>query len=74
MAQLTLTYHKATAQYFTEDLGDNIGLDMVLIPGGTFLMGSPQDELERHDSEGPQHEVTVPLFFMGRFPITQAQW
>jgi hypothetical protein len=27
MAQLTLTYHKATAQYFTEDLGNNIGLD-----------------------------------------------
>jgi len=32
------------------------------------------DELERRDSEGPQHEVTVPPFFMGRFPITQAQW
>jgi formylglycine-generating enzyme required for sulfatase activity len=74
MAQLTLTYHKATAQYFTEDLGNNIGLDMVLIPDGTFLMGSPEDELERTDAEGPQHEVTVPTFFMGRFPITQAQW
>lgn len=74
MAQLTLTYHKATAQYFTEDLGDNIGLDMVLIPGGTFLMGSPKDELERRKTEGPQHKVTVPTFFMGRFPITQAQW
>ena len=47
MAQLTITRHKATAQYFTEDLGNNIGLDMVLIPGGTFLMGSPKDELER---------------------------
>ncbi|MFH7245683.1 MAG: formylglycine-generating enzyme family protein [Spirulina sp.] len=74
MAQLTLTYHKATARYFTEDLGNSIGLDMVLIPDGTFLMGSPEDELERTDAEGPQHEVTVPTFFMGRFPITQAQW
>ncbi len=74
MAQLTITRHKATAQYFTEDLGDGIGLDMVLIPGGTFLMGSPEDELDRFNDEGPQHQVTVPTFFMGKFSITQAQW
>ncbi|WP_242052228.1 formylglycine-generating enzyme family protein [Phormidium sp. FACHB-1136] len=72
--RLTLTYHKATARYFTEDLGNNICLDMVLIPGGTFLMGSSEDELERTDAEGPQHKVMVPTFFMGRFPTTQAQW
>jgi formylglycine-generating enzyme required for sulfatase activity len=47
---------------------------MILIQGGTFLMGSPPDELERFDSESPQHSVTVPTFFMGRYPITQAQW
>jgi formylglycine-generating enzyme required for sulfatase activity len=47
---------------------------MVLILGGTFLMGSPDDELDRYDDEGPQHEVSVPTFFMGKFPITQAQW
>lgn len=47
---------------------------MVLIPGGTFTMGSPDDELDRLDSESPQHSVTVPQFFMGRYPITQAQY
>ncbi|MFH7245676.1 MAG: formylglycine-generating enzyme family protein [Spirulina sp.] len=49
-------------------------LDMVLIPGGTFMMGSPDDEPERFDREGPQHEVTVPPFFMAKTLITQAQW
>ena len=62
------------AQYYPEDLGNGVTLDMVLIPGGTFLMGSPQDELEHSVSESPQHEVTVPSFFMGKYPVTQAQW
>jgi formylglycine-generating enzyme required for sulfatase activity len=47
---------------------------MVAIPGGTFLMGSLNNEPERSGSEGPQHEVMVPAFFMGRYPVTQAQW
>ncbi|MGB3135353.1 MAG: formylglycine-generating enzyme family protein, partial [Nodosilinea sp.] len=49
-------------------------LEMVAIPGGPFTMGSPPDEPERYDRESPQHEVTVQPFFMGRYPITQAQW
>ena len=49
-------------------------LHMVLVPGGSFIMGSPAAEPERDDSEGPQREVIVPSFFMGRYPVTQAQW
>jgi formylglycine-generating enzyme required for sulfatase activity len=74
MAEFIIQRKKSQAQYFTEDLRNDIGLDMILIPGGTFLMGSPPDELDRADSENPQHFVTVPTFFMGRYPITQAQW
>ncbi len=62
------------AQYFSENLGNNVTLEMVAIPGGKFLMGSPEDEAERYDDESPQHEVTVPPFFMGKYPVTQAQW
>ncbi|MCP6762333.1 MAG: formylglycine-generating enzyme family protein [Fischerella sp. CENA71] len=62
------------AKYFTENLGNNITLEMVSIPGGTFMMGSPETEAERYHNESPQHEVTVPSFFMGKYPITQAQW
>lgn len=60
------------AQDFLEDLGNNIILEMVSIPGGTFLMGSPQEEGSDH--EKPQHQVTVSAFLMGKYPITQAQW
>jgi len=62
------------AQYFKEDLGNKVVLEMVAIPGGTFLMGSPETEAERSEYEGPQHQVTVPPFFMGKYPVTQAQW
>jgi formylglycine-generating enzyme required for sulfatase activity len=74
MAEFIIERKKSQTRYFTEDLGSDIGLDMILIPGGTFLMGSPPDELERYDDESPQHSVTVPTFFMGRYPVTQAQW
>jgi formylglycine-generating enzyme required for sulfatase activity len=57
-----------------EDLGNGVVLEMVQIPAGTFLMGSPETELERSNSEGPQHTVTLPTFFMGKYPVTQAQW
>ncbi len=66
-----------TRQGYIEPLlnvGTAIPLHMVLIPGGTFTMGSPEDELERNDNESPQHDVTVAQFFLGRYPITQAQW
>ena len=73
---LTLRRTPATASYYTEaleGLGEAIPLQMLLIPAGTFTMGSPEDEPERRENE-PQHEVTVPGFFMSRYPVTQAQW
>ena len=57
-----------------EDLGNGIKFQMVYIPGGTFTMGSPESEEGRDDDEGPQHDVTVPPFFMGKYPVTQGQW
>jgi formylglycine-generating enzyme required for sulfatase activity len=71
---VTLTRQHHQAQYFIEPLGEGAELEMTLIPAGTFVMGSPADELERRDSEGPQHEVMVPSFCMGTYPVTQAQW
>lgn len=44
--------------------------DMVPIPGGEFLMGSPEDESGRFDDEGPQHKVKVEPFWMGKFEVT----
>jgi formylglycine-generating enzyme required for sulfatase activity len=71
---LKLFRRKLTAQFYPEPLNDDITLEMVLIKGGTFTMGSPDDEPERNDNEGPQHDVTLPDFFMGKYPVTQEQW
>lgn len=56
----------------TIDLGHGVTLELVYIPGGTFLMGSP--ERTRNDDEKPQHKVKVPEFLMGKYPVTQAQY
>ena len=51
------------------------GLEFSLIPGGTFLMGSPESEEGRHGSEGPQHEVTIThAMLVARTETTQAAW
>jgi formylglycine-generating enzyme required for sulfatase activity/predicted Ser/Thr protein kinase len=57
---------------FREELNKYVSLEMVSIPGGTFIMGSP--EYEGNADEHPQHQVTIAPFFMGKYPITQAQW
>ncbi|GEM_PF-326629 len=57
------------AKYYIENLDNNINLDMISIPGGSFMMGSS----ERQD-ETPIHKVTVKPFFLAKYPITQSQW
>ena len=47
---------------------------MVAIPSGSFIMGSPENELQRYSDESPQHSVAVSPFFISKYPITQAQW
>ncbi len=48
--------------------------EMVVIPGGSFLMGSLAGERGRVKDEGPQHRVTVRRFAMGKYEVTFAQW
>jgi formylglycine-generating enzyme required for sulfatase activity len=62
-----------TARYYTELL-DFTELDMISIPGGSYMMGSPEAENDRYGNESPQHLVTVAPFYMGRYPVTQMQW
>jgi formylglycine-generating enzyme required for sulfatase activity len=59
---------------FREPLTRDIGLEMVAIPSGKFMMGSPESEYARFDDESPQHQVTVSPFFIGKYPVTQSQW
>ncbi|MEM7158198.1 MAG: SUMF1/EgtB/PvdO family nonheme iron enzyme [Myxococcota bacterium] len=50
------------------------GVELVLIPGGTFTMGSPADERDRHGNEGPPHEVTLDSFYLAKTELTNGQY
>ncbi|MCT7949960.1 bifunctional serine/threonine-protein kinase/formylglycine-generating enzyme family protein [Ancylothrix sp. C2] len=65
---------QAQTQFFKDNLGNGVGLEMVAIQGGTFMMGSPETEAIRESDESPQHQVTVKPFYLGKYPVTQAQW
>jgi formylglycine-generating enzyme required for sulfatase activity len=61
----------ATMTPYTETVpGFELTFDMVPIPGGTYLMGSPADEEDRNDDEGPQHPVKINPFWMGKNEVT----
>jgi len=48
--------------------------ELVVIPAGTFTMGSPPDEEGRFDSEGPQHRVSLPAFALGTTEVTVEEY
>ncbi|MGA2255996.1 MAG: formylglycine-generating enzyme family protein, partial [Thermoguttaceae bacterium] len=73
----------------TVDLGNGVKLEMVLIPAGEFMMGSPkeliEEELKAHGDdqwykgrlpgEGPQHRVRITKpFYLGKYLVRQEQW
>jgi formylglycine-generating enzyme required for sulfatase activity len=48
--------------------------ELVRIPAGSFWMGSLETERDRYDWEGPRHTVALPAFYLGRYPVTNAQY
>lgn len=69
-----ITSRKLRCEGYIEDL-NGVPLEMVKIPGGSLLMGSPEDEFKREkEYESPQHQVHLRGFYIGRFEVTQAQW
>jgi formylglycine-generating enzyme required for sulfatase activity len=53
---------------------DYTGAEFVLLPSGSFTMGSPEDEKERDSDEGPAHTVILNSFYISKYETTQAQW
>jgi formylglycine-generating enzyme required for sulfatase activity len=54
---------------------NSLGMKFVLIPSGTFQMGSPDTEVGRSPDEGPQHAATITRpFYFGVYPVTQEQF
>jgi formylglycine-generating enzyme required for sulfatase activity len=84
---LTLRRYQRTNKRYTEDLGEGMTLPLMLIPAGEFWMGqteaetaelkqqvSEEDYQRFYARELARHRVTVPSFFMGKYPVTQAQY
>ncbi|CCI36453.1 SUMF1/EgtB/PvdO family nonheme iron enzyme [Microcystis aeruginosa] len=59
---------------FTEKISNGVTLEMVSLPAGEFLMGSPDSDPDAWDSEKPPHQVKVNSFAIGKYPVTQAQY
>lgn len=54
---------------------NSIGMEFILVPAGTFIMGADKNLQQAFDFETPQHRVTISKsFYLGKFPVTQAQW
>ena len=54
---------------------NSIGMKLVWIPAGSFIMGSSQAEKGREDDESPQHKVVLTRgFYLGETEVTQHQW
>jgi formylglycine-generating enzyme required for sulfatase activity len=62
---------QAEMKKYTESLaGTDVSFDMVPIPGGEFVMGSPDGESGRGTDETPQHQVKISPFWMGKCEVT----
>jgi formylglycine-generating enzyme required for sulfatase activity len=63
---------KQTHKSYVETIpdGSKVKFDMVAIPGGVYLMGSPEGEPGREPDEGPQHAVEIRPFWMGKLEVT----
>ena len=63
------------------EVKEETGIILVLLPGGTFLMGAQSTDALRPNydpnaavDESPVHEVTLDAFLLGKYEVTQAQW
>ncbi len=78
--KLSGTIHEKAAEVtefknFTETVpGSTASIKMVAIPGGEFMLGSPENEPLRKEDEGPQKNVKISPFFMGEYEVTWDQF
>jgi formylglycine-generating enzyme required for sulfatase activity len=59
----------------TIDMGNNIKMELILIPADEFEMGSPESDKDRFSNEGPAHKVKISRqYYMGKYEVTQEQY
>lgn len=64
----------AGASYVEKIPGSTVSFQMVAVPGGGFRMGSPAGETGRNGDEGPQADVTVKPFWIGKHEVTWSEY
>ena len=76
MAETTFSEEpKRPLKELAVDVGGGVKLEMVLIPAGEFMMGSPDSDKDARDWEKPQHRVRITKpFYLGKYPVTQGQY
>jgi formylglycine-generating enzyme required for sulfatase activity len=72
--KLVVKKSSGQASRFFEELGSDVRLQMVSIPAGTFMMGAPELEDGSSAAQRPQHRVSMRSFYIGKSPVTQAQY
>jgi len=73
--QTSFTITVTTPKEIVLDLGGGVKMELVLIPAGSFVMGSPESDSRAHPSEKPQHQVRITRpFYLGKHEVTQEQW
>ncbi len=74
-AQPSARQAAATLAKYTDTIPNTkVTFDMVPVPAGTFMMGSPATEPGRNADEGPQHKVTLKAFYIGAKEVTWAEY
>ncbi|MCX7410519.1 MAG: formylglycine-generating enzyme family protein [Planctomycetota bacterium] len=70
-ADTTAAKTPAEMKPYKQDIRNtDVSYEMVPIPGGEFVMGSPAKETNRGEGEGPQHKVKIEPFWMGKYEVT----
>jgi formylglycine-generating enzyme required for sulfatase activity len=62
------------AESRTSRITPNGAVELILIEGGRFLMGSPTTDSQARESEQPQHEVRLSPFYLGKYPVTNDEY
>ena len=60
--------------YTAKIIGTDVSFEMVPVPGGKFLLGSPAGEKDRNADEGPQVEIEVAPFWIGKYEVTWSEY
>jgi formylglycine-generating enzyme required for sulfatase activity len=64
-----------SAQTAAKTYANSIGMEFILIPSGSFMMGADKNFEDAEDDETPQHRVSISKpFYLGKYEVTQAQW